>query len=262
MRKYKKPAKLRGWDFSQVRVVEEGPRIDYSKVVEFHLRRNKTLLDIGTGGGERLEAFAPKVREAIGTDIDRKMIKTAAEDLGKSSLHNVNLILCDSERIPIAGSHIDIVIDRYAPFNAKEVSRILKPGGTFITQQVSEGDKGNFKEIFQRGQSYGEKSGTLKKRYLMELREAGIRIIEERTVNTTEYYESMDDVIFLLANTPIIPDFDFKKEQDKLEKIEEKFKNNKGIRTNSERFLIVGSKGVDISVPLFLGLEPRACDDH
>lgn len=196
MREYKKPAKLRGWGFSQVRVIEEGPRIDYSKVVKTHLRSNKILLDIGTGGGERLKAFAPKVRVAIGIDIDRKMIKTAAENLGKSNLHNVNLILCDSEKMPIAGAHIDIVTDRHAPFNAKEVSRILKPDRIFITQQVSEGDKRNFKEVFQRGQLYGEKSGTLKKRYLTELREAGIRIIEERTVNTTEYYESIDDMIF------------------------------------------------------------------
>lgn len=247
MREYKKPAKLRGWDFSQVRVIEEGSGIDYSKVVKSHLGSNKILLDMGTGGGERLEAFAPKVREAIGIDIDRKMIKTAAENLGKSSLPNVNLILCDSENMPIARAHIDTVTDRHAPFNAKEVSRMLKLGGTFITQQVSEGDKRNFKKVFQRGQSYGIKSGTLKKRYLRELREAGIRIIEERTVNTTEYYESIDDVIFLLANTPIIPDFDFKKEQDKLEEIEVKFKTDKGIRTNSERFLIVGSKGIDVS---------------
>jgi len=247
MMRYRKPAKLRGWDFSQVRAVEEGPKIDYSRVVESHLGRSKLLLDVGTGGGERLEAFARKVREAIGIDIDRKMVKTAAENLSKSGSQNVNLILCDSEKIPIAGVHIDLVIDRHAPFNAKEVSRILKPGGAFITQQVLEGDKRNFKEIFKRGQSYREKSGTLKQRLLKELQESGIHIVEERTVNTTEYYESMGDVIFLLANTPIIPNFDFEKEQDKLEEIENQFKTHKGIKTNSERFLIVGTKSVEIS---------------
>jgi hypothetical protein len=177
------------------------------------------------------------------------MSKTAAENLDKRSIHNVNLILCDSEKMPIAGAHIDVIIDRHAPFNAREVSRILKLGGIFITQQVSEGDKRNFKEVFQRGQLYGEKVGTLKKRYLVELQEASIRIIKEQTVNTTEYYESMDDVIFLLANTPIIPNFDLKKEQDKLEKIERKFKTDKGMRANSERFLIVGRKETDISIP-------------
>ena len=62
------------------------------------------------------------MKEAIGIDIDRKMINTAAENLDKHSLHNVNLILCDSEKMPIAGAHIDIIIDRHAPFNAREVS--------------------------------------------------------------------------------------------------------------------------------------------
>jgi len=248
MRKYRKPAELKGWDFSQVRVVEEGPGIDYSKVVESHLERNKTLLDVGTGGGERLKAFAPKVREAIGIDIDRKMIKTAIENLRRSRSQNINLILCDSEKMPITGAHIDIVIDRHAPFEAREVSRVLKLGGTFVTQQVSEGDKRNFKKVFKRGQSYGEKRDTLKKRYLRELRESGIHVVKEQTVNTTEYYESMDDVIFLIVNTPIIPNFDFEKELDKLEEIEDKFKTQKGIKTNSERFLIVGTKNVEVSV--------------
>jgi ubiquinone/menaquinone biosynthesis C-methylase UbiE len=248
MRKYRKPAELKGWDFSQVKVIEEGPIIDYSRVVESHLGRNKTLLDVGTGGGERLKAFAPKVREAIGIDIDRKMIKTAAENLRRSGSQNVNLILCDSEKMPVVEAHIDIVINRHAPFGAKEVSRILRLGGTFITQQVSEGDKRNFKEVFKRGQSYGEKRGTLKKRYLRELRESGIHVVKEQTVNTTEYYESIDDVIFLIANTPIIPNFNFEKEQEKLEEIEDKFKTLKGIKTNSERFLIVGTKDVEVSV--------------
>lgn len=161
------------------------------------------------------------MREAIAIDIDPKMIKTATENLDKNDPHNVNLILCCSEKMPIAGTSIDVIIDRHAPLNAKEVSRILKSNGIFITQQVSEGDKRNFKKVFQRGQSYGKKTGTSKRRYLKELREAGIRIIEEQTVNTIEYYQSMDDVIFLLANTPIIPDFNFEKEQEKLQKIEE-----------------------------------------
>jgi len=242
MGKYREPAKLKGWDFSKVKVIEEGPRIDYPKIVESYLRRNATILDIGTGGAEKLLGFAPKVREAIAIDVDRKMIKIAAENLGKSGLHNVDLILCDSENMPIVEACIDLVLDRHSPFNAKEVSRILKPNGTFVTQQVSEGDKRNFKQIFQRGQLYGEKHGTLKRRYLKELQEAGLRIIKEQTVDTIEYYQSMDDVVFLLVNTPIIPNFDFEKEQDKLEEIEEKSTTNKCIRTNSERFFIVGRK--------------------
>jgi len=242
MIRYRKPGKVRGWDFSQIKFSSEGPRINYCRVVESYLDRNQKLLDIGTGGGEKFLKFAPKVKKAIGIDVDPKMVETARENLRKSGLSNVKFEVCDSEKLRFGGQEFDVVIDRQAPFNPKEVARVLKPGGVFITQQVSEGDKLNFKEIFRRGDSYGIKSGTLKNRYLRELREAGMKIIEEKTANTIEYYRSMDDVIFLLANTPIVPDFDFEREQDKLKQIEERFKTKKGIRTNAERFLIVAKK--------------------
>lgn len=248
MKKYKKPVKVKGWDFSQIKVIEEGPNIEYAKIVESRLEKNKTLLDIGTGGAERLLGFALKVDEAIAIDVDRKMIETAAENLSKCGLQNVALILCDSEKLPIMAANIDVVICRQAPFNAREVARVLKQRGIFVTQQVSEGDKRNFKTVFRRGQDYGRRSGTKKRRYLRMLRESGMQVIEERTINTIEYYQSMDDVIFLIANTPMILDFDFGKEQDKLKEIEEKFRTTQGIKTNSERFLIVGKKTADISM--------------
>lgn len=242
MARYRKPGKVRGWDFSQIKFSSEGPRINYCKVVESYLDKSQKLLDIGTGGGEKFLKFALKVKEAIGIDANPKMIETARENLRKSGLPNVKFKICDSEKLKFRDQEFDVVIDRQAPFNAKEVARVLKPGGVFITQQVSEGDKSNFKEIFQRGQSYGIKPGTLKNRYLRELQKAGMEIIEEKTANTIEYYRSTDDVIFLLANTPIIPDFDFEREHDKLKQIEERFTTEKGIKTNAERFLIVAKK--------------------
>lgn len=45
MSKYRSPAKLKDWDFSRVRVVEEGPKIEYSRVVDSYLERNKMPLD-------------------------------------------------------------------------------------------------------------------------------------------------------------------------------------------------------------------------
>jgi len=214
MARYRKPGKVRGWDFSQIKFSSEGPRINYRKVVESYLDKNQKLLDIGTGGGEKFLKFAPKVKEAMGIDTDPKMIETARENLRKSGLPNVKFEVCDSEKLKFRDQEFDVVIDRQTPFNAKEVARVLKPEGVFITQQVSEGDKSNFKEIFQRGQFYGIKLGMLKSKYLIELQEAGMEIIEEKTVNTAEYYRSMDDVIFLLANTPIVPNFNFEEEQD------------------------------------------------
>lgn len=242
MPKYPKPAKLNGWDFSKLRVTETGPRTNYVKIVLSHLNKQKTLLDIGTGGGEKLATHAPRVRYAVAIDNGRNMVETAKRNFHKNRLGNAHMILCDSAKLPLVQASFEVVTDRHAPFKAQEIARVLKNGGVFITQQVSEGDKQNIKRIFRRGQDYGKKPGTKKRRYIRELKHAGLRIIKACTINTTEYYKTMKDIIFLIANTPMIPDFNIEKEQSKLAEIEEKLKTKRGIKTNSERLLIVGTK--------------------
>jgi len=242
MKKYPKPARLKGWDFSQLKVTEEGPRIEYINITKALLNTRKTLLDVGTGGAEKFSTVAPRAKTAIAIDVDPNMLKIAADNLHKTHLSNTHLVLCDSDKLPLAASTVDVATDRHAPFNPEEIGRILKPNGVFITQQVSEGDKQNVKQIFKRGQHYGEKTGTRKKAYVKQLRQAGLRVIRHRTVSTTEYYETMRDVIFLLSHTPVIPDFNFEKEQDELQQIERTLMAKKGIKTNSERYLIIATK--------------------
>jgi len=234
------PSTLSGWDFSRLSVSTEGPEPGYESLVKSLCSANDSLLDIGTGGGEKLLGFATHVMKAVGIDIDPAMVKTARENTPKAA--NIEIVQADSTMIPFPDYSFEIVIDRHAPFSPAEVLRVLKPGGTFITQQVSEGDKRNWKQAFGRGQEWGTKPGTLKANYLKEMRTIGFSIIEEKTVDTTEYYKTMDDVIFLLANTPIIPDFDCEKDQGMLEKIQREFGGGRGIKTNSERFLIIARK--------------------
>ena len=38
--------------------------------------------------------------------------------------------------MPFADGEFDLVLNRHAAFNSREVARILSPGGTFLTQQV------------------------------------------------------------------------------------------------------------------------------
>jgi hypothetical protein len=53
----------------------------------------------------------------------------------------------------------------------------------------------------------------------------------------TEYYQEPEDLLFLLKNTPIIPNFG-KEESDRpiIERFIEKNQTHRGIRTNSKRF--------------------------
>ncbi len=248
---YEKVGSVIGWDFSEIdkRTKVIGKKWRYIDVVKKYVDKEAVLLDIGTGGGEVLLRIARFVKKAYGIDNSKSMIKTARENLVKSGLSNVEFRLADAGELPFPSNYFDVVICRHAPFYASEVFRVLKPGGIFITQQVMENDKENIKQIFGRGQAFGVKPGTLMEKCAQELVFQGFEILKKDEYNATEYYADMQDVIFLLRNTPIIPDFDIDKDQEFLERIEREYKTKDGIRTNSSRFLIVCRKPI-LSSPL------------
>jgi SAM-dependent methyltransferase len=43
--------------------------------------------------------------------------------------------------LPFADGSLDVVLDRHESYDAREVARVLAPGGRFVTQQVDGGDK-------------------------------------------------------------------------------------------------------------------------
>jgi len=149
--------------------------------------------------------------------------------------------LSDAKKIPFPNNYFDVVVCRHSNFYPSEVFRVMKPDGIFITQQVDERDKENIKKIFGRGQSFGEKPGSLMKKYIKELELSGFKILKTDTYDATEYYK-MDDFVSLLERAPIIQDFDATKDEKFLKEIEKKYGTEEGIMTNSFRFLIVCQK--------------------
>ena len=251
---YKRVGSVIGWDFSKIirRMKVVGKKWSFLEIIKKYISKETILLDIGTGGGEKLLQIAKFVKRAYGIDNTRGMIATAKKNLTKSKISNIEFKLADAKKLPFPNEYFDVVISRHAPFYAKEVYRVLKPNGLFITQQVGEKDAENIKRIFGRGQSFGKKSGTLMNKYIQELKNSGFKILRKDTYNATVYYANMADLIFILKNTPTIPDFNIKKDQKFLEEIEQKYKTKDGIKTNSFRFLIICKKPAQLSPALLL----------
>ena len=67
-------------------------------------------------------------------------------------------------------------------------------------------------------------------KYIQELKKSKFKILKKKTYNATEYYASMKDLIFLLKNTPIIPDFDIERDEKFLKEIEKKYKQKKELK--------------------------------
>ena len=236
---YDQVGKANGWDFSSVKCVTEGITWDLYREVTKACKKSDILLDIGTGGGEAILSIADSALLLIGIDQSTGMIETAANNSAKSGIPNVRFLKMDAENLAFPKDFFDIVSCRHSEFYAKEIAKVLMKGGTFLTQQVSENDKLNIKEAFGRGQALGTKAGTLQHQYITELSDAGFSDIQSFEVNVIEYYQTAEDLIFLLKHTPIIPDFgqtevDFQI----LRQFIKENQTEKGIRTSSERFII------------------------
>lgn len=199
------------------------------------------LLDIGTGGGEKVLPAAAAVMLLVGIDQCAEMVEAANRNAAEAGISNARFFRMEAERLEFPDAFFNVISCRQSEFFADEAARVLAPGGIFFTQQVSEHDKLNVKQAF--GRELDAAPGTLGKRYVTELQDAGFRDIETFEFHVDEYYKTPADLIFLLKHTPTIPDFG-KSDRDFhiLEQFIRDNRTDKGIHTTMERFIIIARK--------------------
>lgn len=236
---YDEVGQLNGWDFSRVKATAEGVKWQFYNEVTQRCKQPDRLLDIGTGGGESLLSIAHSCSLLVGIDLSSGMVQTANHNLENSNKTNVRFLQMDAENLDFPQNFFNVVSCKHSPFYAKDVAKVLVKDGIFLTQQVSENDKFNIRQAFGRGQSTNL-DGTLKNRYIEELNEAGFSDIQSFEYDATEYFETYEDLVFLLKHTPIIPNFGkYNNDFVVLQKFIDDNKNERGIETNSKRFMII-----------------------
>ncbi|UOQ48557.1 class I SAM-dependent methyltransferase [Gracilibacillus caseinilyticus] len=236
---YEEVGKENGWNFDKLQVKTEGIGWEFYQEVLKNVRKSDCLLDLGCGSGEQLTKIATSLFLMVGIDLSHSMIEKAR----KPSQKNVKFFQMSSEQLQFPNDFFDIVTSRHAPFSAKEVAGVLKEAGIFMTQQVSEADKINLKKAFGRGQALESQDGQLKDDYVRDLEEAGFTSVQTYEYDAAEYYQRPEDLLFLLKYTPIIPKFgEYPDDLNRFEDFVAAHQTEKGIVTNSKRFLIVAKK--------------------
>lgn len=128
-----------GWDFSYLRgrMVEEKPPWSYASRAAELMDGASSLLDMGTGGGERLLALREYWPETVAVTEDYPPnVKLATERLASLGVRVVEVALNGYTPMPFVDGEFDLVLNRHSGTNPAEVARILAPGGTFLTQQI------------------------------------------------------------------------------------------------------------------------------
>ena len=138
---------IKGWDFSHIhgRYKEEN-RLpwDYKAIIRSVLMDEMKLLDYDTGGGEFLLSLQHPYENTAATEGYPPNVALCKERLLPLG---IDLRECkDAAQIPYPDESFDIIINRHGDFAPKEIRRLLKPGGLFITQQVG---SDNDRELIQ-----------------------------------------------------------------------------------------------------------------
>ncbi|MEO0563932.1 MAG: class I SAM-dependent methyltransferase, partial [Chloroflexota bacterium] len=118
---YERVGRQIGWDFTRLKVKTEGVKPDlYAEVVN-RCNSDTILLDIGTGGGERIAKIAGNARLIVGIDISTSMINTAKRRYPPDQYGSLRFHQMNATHLNFPERFFDIVSCRQAPFDAEQV---------------------------------------------------------------------------------------------------------------------------------------------
>ena len=233
---------FQGWDFSYLdgRWQDETLPWNYEEIIFKYLKNTDKLLDMGTGGGEFLlslehpyiltcatEAYLPNVELCM-----KKLLP-----LGIDIRQNI-----DEKKVPFDDNEFDVIINRHESFDPKEVQRLLKKNGIFITQQVGGENSRDLSEKLIDGFKPPYPNHNLNEN-IKKLKENGFDIIEENeSFNMLKFFDIGAVVYFAKIIEWEFPGFSVESCFDKLCKLYYELEEMGYVEATEHRFLIVAIK--------------------
>ena len=221
--------KRKNWDFSTINYIkEELTNWNMYEILKEVKNSTSKILDLGTGGGERVIKYFPEVSEILGTDFSPSMINTAYENLKKSNRKNITFKVMDNLNMDVNKNYYDVVVARHTPSDPKQIYEVLKPNGYLIIRGVDKYDCFELEKTFNKPQNNNKPISIIDYENVLE---AGFKDVELVPIHTREYYQTKEDLLKLLLKVPIINNFRNEKiDIEVLDKYIEKNTYSRGIR--------------------------------
>lgn len=214
---YKDVAKRQGWSFKDMKYTKiKNSEFDYYEFISKHLKSKDIVLDIGCGDCHKSVKFF-KAKKVICSDIEQEMLNKAQENIIAAKKEKIfeTMLLNKDKKYPFEKETFDFVISRHCGVNTKEMYRVLKKNGIFVSEDIDKNDCLELKLMFGRGQGFDEVKNVSDDLY-EEYQKLKFSEIKYFPIREVEYYETPEDLLYLLENTPIIPNFNKDKNDMKI----------------------------------------------
>ena len=236
-------APIEGWDFRWLdgRATEERPTWQYSAMVASRIRSASAMLDVECGGGEMLGRLPGLADFTVATEGWVPNIGVAARRLGPLGAF-VTGASHDGPSLPFAGDTFDLVTSRHPTVTWwGEVARVLRPGGTFLSQQVGPHSVGELTEFMLGPQPRGSRRHP--ELAVAGAEAAGLTVVDLRQERLrTVFYDVGAVVYFLRLVVWNVPGFTVERYRDRLRAMHEHIQRDGSFVGHATRFLIEARK--------------------
>jgi SAM-dependent methyltransferase len=233
-----------GWDFAHLdgRAVEDPLPWSYLDIVRSRLVGARSLLDLGTGGGEVLselrDSFPSRV---VATEAYAPNVAVARQRLGPLGVDVVPYEADDNGALlPFADASFDVIISRHEAYTPREVARVLTREGAFVTQQVAGDYLSALRAAFGARDQWPHVTLA---NFVEDLRAAGflIDLAQESRGNMT--FRDVSAIVYFLHAIPWeVPGFSVQRHEPVLRDLQRRLELDGALRFATGHFLIAARK--------------------
>ncbi|MCF2530275.1 class I SAM-dependent methyltransferase [Yinghuangia soli] len=233
-----------GWDFSWLdgRASEERPPWGYQRSMGERLAAASAALDIQTGGGEVL-AGVPKLPPlTVATESWPPNIAKATQ-----LLHPMGAVVVadeDEPPLPFGDDAFDLVVSRH-PVTVwwAEIARVLRPGGTYFSQQVGPASVFELVEFFLGPQPEHVRRGRHPDDARAAAEAAGLEVVDLQFASLRTEFRDIGAVVYFLRKVIwMVPGFTVAEYRGKLRELHDRIETEGPFLAHTTRFLIEARK--------------------
>jgi ubiquinone/menaquinone biosynthesis C-methylase UbiE len=198
---------IKDWDFSKFEIeTDKLTNWNLYEILNKVTNKDSKILDLGTGGGEKVIECFPECEEILATDFSEGMIETANKNLKESGRKNITFRLMDNLNMDVPDDYFDVVVARNTVTDPKQIYKCLKKGGYLLVRGVDKYDCLSLKLAFGRGQGQNDIDPISVIDY-KNILNAGFKDVELVPIHEREYFKN--EMLFkaFLKKVPIIDDF-------------------------------------------------------